>query len=77
MNHQDLKGKINPVFEKYDEVTRNHLRKSIMKELFSQYPPQSTYLQNVINLISALKNHIVSLVNEFLFFKNEMEKETS
>ena len=55
-NHQNLKEKINPVFENYDEVTLNHLKKSVMKELLRQYSPKSTYLQNENNLISALKN---------------------
>ena len=33
----------------------NDLKKSIMKELLSQYPPKSTYLQNENNRISAFK----------------------
>ena len=73
MNHQNFKEKINPVFEKYDEVTLNKLKKSIMKKLLSQYPPESTYLENENNLITALRNHIVSLENEILFLKKEME----
>ena len=73
MNHQNFKAKINLVFEKYDEVTLNQLKKSIMKELLSQYPPKSTYLENENNLITALRNHIVSLENEILFLKKEME----
>ena len=73
MNHQNFKEKINPVFEKYDEVTLNKLKKSVMKKLLSQYPPESTYLENENNLITALRNHIVSLENEILFLKKEME----
>ena len=46
MNHLKFKEKINPVFEKYDEITLNLLKKSIMKELLSQYPPKTTYMQN-------------------------------
>ena len=46
----------NPVYEKNGEVTLNCLKKRIMKELLSQYPPKSTYLQNENNLTSALKN---------------------
>ena len=53
MNHQNFKEKINPVFEKYDEVTFNQLKKSIVKELLSQYPPKSTCLENENYLISA------------------------
>ena len=64
MNHQNFKEKITTAFEKCVEAALNHLKKSIMKELLSQYPPKSTYLQNESNLISALKNHIVSLENE-------------
>ena len=64
MNHQNFKEKINTVFEKCVEVALNHLKKSIMKELLSQYPPKSKYLQNENNLISALKNHLLSLENE-------------
>ena len=60
MNHQNFKEKINPVFEKCDEATLNQLKKSIMKELLSQYPPKSTYLENENNLITALRNHIAS-----------------
>ena len=73
MNHQNFKAKINLVFEKYDEVTLNQLKKSIMKKLLSQYPPKSTYLENENNLITALRNHIVSPENEILFLKKEME----
>ena len=73
MNHQNFKAKINLVFEKYDEVTLNQLKKSIMKELLSQYPPKSTYLENENNLITALRNHIVSPENEIFFLKKEME----
>ena len=42
-------------------------------ELLSQYPPKRAYLQNKNNLISALKNHIVSLENEISFLKKEIE----
>ena len=73
INHQNFKEKINPVFKKYYEDTLNQLKKSIMKERLSQYPPKSTYLQNESNLITALRNHIVSLENEILFLKKEME----
>ena len=73
MNHQCFKGKINPVFEKYDKITLNHIKKSIVKKVLSQYPPNSTYLQNVKKLVSALKNNIVSPENEVLFLKNETE----
>ena len=73
MNHKNFKAKINLVFEKYDEVTLNQLKKSIMKELLIQYPPKSTYLENENNLITALRNHIVNLENEILFLKKEME----
>ena len=65
-NHQNFKEKINPVFEKYDEVTLNQLTKSIIKELLNQYPPKCTYLKNENNLIIALKTHIDSLENEIL-----------
>ena len=68
MNH------INPVFEKYAEVTLNHLKKSNMK-IFCHYPPKSRYLQNENNLISALKKHIVSLENKILFLQKEIETE--
>ena len=44
-----------------------------MKKLLSQYPPKSTYLENENNLITALRNHIVSLENEILFLKKEMK----
>ena len=60
MSHQNFKEKIIPVFQKYDEVTLNQLWKSIMKELLSQYPPKSTYLENKNNLITALRNYIHS-----------------
>ena len=73
MNYQNFKEKTNPVFEKYDDVTFNQLKKSIVKELLSQYPPKSTYLENENNLISALRKHIISLENEILFFKKEMK----
>ena len=66
-NHQNFQENVNPVFEKYDEVTLNQLKKSIMRELLNQYPPKGIYLQNEKNLITALKNHIVSLENEILF----------
>ena len=49
--------------------------KEIMKELLNQYPPKSTYLQNENKLITALKNLLVSLENEILFLKKEMETE--
>ena len=39
----------------------------------NQYPRKSTYLQNENNPIIALKSHIVSLENEILFLKKEME----
>ena len=55
-SHQNFKEKIIPVFQKYDEVTFNQLR----KELLSQYPPKSTYLENKNNLITTLRNHIHS-----------------
>ena len=58
LNYQNFKEKMNPVFEKYDEVTFYHLKKSIMKELLSQYAPKSTYLQNQNKLTSTLKNYI-------------------
>ena len=68
---------MNPIFEICDEITPNHLEKSIMKELLSQYPPKSPYLQNGNNLINALKSHIVSLKHEFFFQKKEMETKPS
>ena len=58
---------MNPIFEKYDEITPNHLEKSIIKELLSQYPPKSSYLQNGNNLMSPLKSQIAGLENEFFF----------
>ena len=39
-----------------------------------QYPPKNAYLQNENNLISALKNHIVSLENKILFLKKKKKK---
>ena len=73
MNHQNFKEKINPVFEKYDEATLNQLKKSIMKELLSQYPPKSTYLENENNLITALRNHIASKMK--FYFSNKKWKQ--
>ena len=73
MNYQNFKEKANPVFEKYDGVTFNQLKKSIVNDLLSQYPPKSTYLENENNLISALRKHIISLENEILFLKKEMK----
>ena len=73
MNNQNFKEKINPILEKYDEVTLNQLKKSIMKELLSQYPPKSTYLQIENNLLTALRNYIVSFENEILFLKKEIK----
>ena len=69
MNHQNFKENIHPVFEKYDDVTLNQLKKSIMKELLIQYPPKTTYLKNENRRITALRNHVVSLENEILFFR--------
>ena len=75
MKHLNFKEKVNPIFEKYDEIKLNHLKKSIMRELLSQYPPKSTYLQNKNNLISTLKKNMVRLENEneILFLKKRME----
>ena len=44
-----------------------------MKELLSQYPPKSTYLQIENNLLTALRNYIVSFENEILFLKKEIK----
>ena len=41
-----------------------------------QYPPKNADLQNENNLISALKNHIVSLENKILFLKKKKKMET-
>ena len=69
MNHQNFKESINTVLEKYDKVAFNHLKKSIIKDLQSQYSPKSTNLQNENNLISALKDRKVSPENEILIFQ--------
>ena len=68
---------MNPIFEIYDEITPNHLEKSIIKELRSQYPPKSPYLQNGNNLISPLKSQIAGLANDFFFLKQGMETKPS
>ena len=39
-----------------------------MKELLSQYTPKITYLENENNLVTALRNHIVSLEKEKCYF---------
>ena len=39
-----------------------------MKELLSQYRPKITYLENENNLVTALRNHTVSLEKEKLYF---------
>ena len=39
-----------------------------MKELLSQYRPKITYLENENNLVTALRNQIVSLEKEKLYF---------
>ena len=70
MNHQSFKEKINLAFEKYDEVKLNQLKKSVMKEFLSQYLPKSTCLENENNLVTALKNHVVSKM-KFYFSKNK------
>ena len=68
---------MNPIFEIYDEITPNHLEKSIIKELLSQYPPKSPYLQKGNNLMSPLKSQIAGLENEFFFLKQKMETKPS
>ena len=44
-----------------------------MKKLLSQYPPKSTSLENENKLITISRKHIVSIENEILFLKKEME----
>lgn len=67
------KKKKNAVFEKHDEVTLTHIKKSIIEELSNQYLLKSILLQNENNIISAFKNLIVCLENEILFPKKGTE----
>ena len=66
MINQTFKKK-NPVFEKHDEVTLTHMKKSIIEELSNQYLLKSIFLQNKKHIISAFKNLIVCFENEILF----------
>ena len=44
-----------------------------MTEVYSQYLPKSTYMQNESKSDKCIKNHIFSFTNETLFLKKEMK----